>query len=380
MKGTVGIITYHGAYNYGSFLQAYALQQTILERYALDCRVINYRKQQQKEFYAIKKKNNSIKNILKNIVSYPYWKKLEKRNYLFELMINNELRITKEYGNKEELEDDLSKYTCIISGSDQIWNTGILDFDDIYLLNLNDSFIKVAYAASMGSFPKLNKNRMDLFRKCLKTYRKVSVREQTAQELLSPLCERKIEICADPTLLINCSIYDLLIKTEYLNERLPKENTDYLFFYSICYNQEMIDRVIAFSRKIDLPVYMVFTGSIQILKAKSKGVNVIMDASVSDFLYLIKHAKYVCSSSFHGTVFSLIYKKQFFVINEYKDGHYLVDARMKQLLEEVSLEKQMINDSFLSAIDKIDYKKVQLSIDKYIKKSFEFLDECMELF
>lgn len=376
-KKKVGILTYHGAYNYGSFLQAYALQKSISDRYRVDCRIINYRKDKQKEFYAVIKKNNSVRNIVKNVICFPYIRHLENRNKLFEQMITSELSLTEEYKNKKEIEERCPRFDLLISGSDQIWNSGILDFDDIYLLNFNHNSIRISYAASMGSFPQLSVGAQNIFRRCLPLYNKISVREDETKSIIESFTSIPVNVCVDPTLLLDNSSYRLLIKEEYLNGRIPKG--DYIFFYSICYNKEMIERVMKFAETKKLPVYMVFTGSASLIKLKGKNLHVILDASVSDFLHLIEKARYVCSSSFHGTVFSLIFKKVFYVINELKDGEYIIDSRMYNLLKNINLDNRMINASFEECSERIDYDKVFLKLQDYTRKSWEFLDESMEL-
>ena len=162
-----------------------------------------------------------------------------------------------------------------------------------------------------------------------------------------------------------------------MNCKLPKG--EYIFFYSICYNEEMIKRVFKFAKSKKMPVYMVFTGSIKIMKWSLKNIKIIIDASVSDFLYLIKNASYVCSSSFHGTVMSIVFRKTFYVINEYKDGKYLKDSRMLQLLRALSLENRMINDDFRICPEKIDYDIVKNELMTYTKESIDFLDSAMGL-
>ena len=376
-KKSIGIVTYHGAYNYGSFLQAYALQKIISDRYQVDCTIINYRKDEQKEFYSPIKKNNSIRNIVKNIVSIPYVKKLENRNNLFEKMINSELRLTKEYKNKKELENNVPQFDLLISGSDQIWNTGILDFDDVYLLNFKLNSIRISYAASMGSFPRLSTDEQDIFKQFLPLFSKISVREEVAKKIIERLTPLPVHVCVDPTLLLRTSVYQSLIKTEYLNSKLPKK--DFIFFYSICYNKEMIERVMRFAEEKKLRVYMVFTGSIKLVKTKIRNLYVIIDASVSDFLYLIQNARYVCTSSFHGTVLSLIFRKEFFVINELKNGEYLLDSRMYNLLKKLNLQNRMINDSFKECPEEVNYYDIWANMQDYTRKSFDFLDESMEL-
>lgn len=369
MKKSIGVITYHRAYNFGSFLQAYALQYYLLKKLNVYCEIIDYQKPEQKEFYKVMKKNNSIKNILKNIYALNHKKELVDRNNKFEKMIKAELILSDEFKSLEELKK-VKEYDLLICGSDQIWNTNILDFDEAYLLSFSNKNKKISYAASMGGYPSISTKNIEIFKENLCKFNAISVREISAKKCIEEYCNIDISVCVDPTLLINEKAYNSLIKNDYLNVKLPKEK--FIFFYSVCYNEDMIDRVIKFSDIAKLPVYMVYTGSLKISRCSKKGINIIYDASVSDFLYLIKNSEYVFSSSFHGTVFSLIFKKEFFVINEYKNGRYLKDERMKCLLQELNIDYRMTNNS-INFNDKIDYSLIDDKLRNLIKSSKEFL-------
>lgn len=368
----VGLMTYHCAYNYGSFLQAYALQKYITNVFNVECEIIDYRKDAQKEFYSIKKNNTSLRNIIKNFIVLPHQKELKKRNEMFERIIADELVLSRKYTSSYELMRENCKYDLYICGSDQIWNDSILDFDDMYLLSFVDKKIKkISYAVSMGGNPEETFKSSDIFGKYLPYFSAISVRENEAKRVLKRFYSGDIEITVDPTLLNEYNMYDTLIKKEYLNSNLPKNK--FIFFYSICYDENMIDRVIEFSKEYGMPIYMVFTGSLRIFKCKKKGIKVIYDATVADFLFLIKNATLVFSSSFHGTVFSILYKKDFYVINELKNGIYLQDARMKSLLDCLEISDRMIDNKII--INSINYQKVFLNLQKMVTTSKEYLEK-----
>lgn len=192
----------------------------------------------------------------------------------------------------------------------------------------------------MGGNPEETFKSSDIFGKYLPYFSAISVRENEAKRVLKRFYSGDIEITVDPTL---------------LNE----------------YN--MIDRVIEFSKEYGMPIYMVFTGSLRIFKCKKKGIKVIYDATVADFLFLIKNATLVFSSSFHGTVFSILYKKDFYVINELKNGIYLQDARMKSLLDCLEISDRMIDNKII--INSINYQKVFLNLQKMVTTSKEYLEK-----
>lgn len=129
-KKRVGIITFHAAHNYGSMLQAYALQQTISNMDFL-CEIINFRTQRQKDMYCLDFERGSVYERVKRFfIQLPYVSGLLDKHRLFEDFLQKELVLSeKEYSTLQELEKANFSYDYYISGSDQIWNDICIDFD-----------------------------------------------------------------------------------------------------------------------------------------------------------------------------------------------------------------------------------------------------------
>ena len=151
MKKTVGIITFHASHNYGSMLQAYALQQVILSL-GFECEIINFRTLKQKTFYKPIWERGNIFGKFKRLLLYaPFHNKLLKKHQLFEEFLQTEFRLLKkEYATLQDLEQANLRYDYYISGSDQIWNTHCFDFDWAYFLPFVENGERIAYAPSMG--------------------------------------------------------------------------------------------------------------------------------------------------------------------------------------------------------------------------------------
>lgn len=151
-----GIITFHGAYNYGAVLQAYALQQFLLSL-NIECEIINFRTRSQMDFNSLYPKRNGVKSILKNLLMLKYDSERRDRKNLFEKFINENLYLTKNlYETEKNLYELNNIMDVFITGSDQIWNTNKkADINKAYFLNFVDSKKnKIAYAASIGSAKK----------------------------------------------------------------------------------------------------------------------------------------------------------------------------------------------------------------------------------
>ena len=116
MKKTVGIITFHASHNYGSMLQAYALQQVILSL-GFECEIINFRTLRQKTFYKPIWERGNIFGKFKRLLLYaPFHNKLLKKHQLFEEFLQTEFRLSKkEYATLHELEQANLRYDYYIS-------------------------------------------------------------------------------------------------------------------------------------------------------------------------------------------------------------------------------------------------------------------------
>ena len=175
----VGIITFHASHNYGSMLQAYALQQVVLSL-GHECEIINFRTKAQKKFYlpfflhegwAIKLKAIRYPRLaIDSIRKYWNFENFLKEKYTLSL---------RTYASSEELKEDVLDYDCYISGSDQIWNTSCCDFRTSYFLDFVIKGKRIAYAPSMGHMPfmQTSPQMYSFIKKSLLCYNNVSDRK-----------------------------------------------------------------------------------------------------------------------------------------------------------------------------------------------------------
>lgn len=151
----IATITFHRAHNFGSVLQTYALQEFIKllgEDYGeeIEYQLIDLYSEKQEELYAVLKKNNSIKNIIKNIIVLPYLKDLNKKYSKFTSFIEKNFYLTRRYRDQEEIFIDPPKADYYISGSDQIWNVRAMDFLSSYYLNFVKNGKKLVMQQVLG--------------------------------------------------------------------------------------------------------------------------------------------------------------------------------------------------------------------------------------
>ena len=363
----VGLISFHAAYNFGSVLQAYALQKIIKKisienNYSIDCKIINYRTDLQKEMYGVFQKNSSIKNILKNLLKLPYVGAYKRKNIKFEEFIETQLDLTEEIGLEKCFVELSKQFDCIISGSDQIWNVRAADFSYVYLLDGYHGK-KISYAASLGplriDWRQYNREKFGLL---INEYKCISVREEGSVDNLQGIVKTKPIIHLDPTLLL-CKQ-----QWENISSGANYNNGNYILLY--CLEPTRLQLKIArdISKKLKLPIVVLrYNNKYDYINGFVKKY----DSGPADFISYISHAKLVLTTSFHGTAFSINLHKPFFVIDGMKDN------RIKSLLELVELSERSIeqldyNDKIMNAFD-IDYKKVTFFLESEVAKSKQYL-------
>lgn len=359
----VGIVTVHAAHNYGSCLQAYALQKKIEEMHN-DCYILNLRLPIQKEIYNVFTKRISLKYFLKNLyVLFFIHKDRKMKHEKFEDFIAKDMKLSEEVNTIDEFTKIADSYDCVIAGSDQIWCLGIAEFTNAYLLaNIHSK--KVAYAVSCGD------SKVSDFSSQQKEYIKeiddISVRDEAAAELVMNVTGERPKIVLDPTMLYDSEFYDNLCGSE----RLIKEK--YIYLYTIGNSKELLEIAKKLSKKTGLPVYISnVSGTHYMFGTKKK-----IATGPREFLNHIRNAEYIITSSFHGTVFSILYEKQFWTFEAEND------ARKKELLGQMDMLDRGINlenceNKFDEFISEEKYRIAKNNLLRLREKSIEFLHNAL---
>ena len=361
----IKIITFHSAHNYGAILQVYALQRVLSEENNVE--VINYRNNNIDNTYKLinpETLKTIIKSITKNIL---YFRRNITRYNKFENIIKEKLNLTKKYNSEEEIKKDFPKADIYITGSDQVWNTSITKgLQDSYTLNFgDDSTRRISYAASIGK-SKLTDAEKEVFKEKILKLDYISVREEDAKKILTPVINKPIEVVLDPTLLIS--------KEEWQNEikNIKKEKEEYILAYTVGADDEYYKIINELSKKTNLRV-------IHFETRNKKIKNVLRNAYTSDpfeFINLIKNAKYVVCTSFHATIFSIIFNKKFFVI-----PHKITGSRVYNLLNKLEIENRAVKN--LEEFKKIDYdeeinyEKTKILLEKERNKSLDWIKKAI---
>lgn len=362
-KKKVGIITFHASHNYGSMLQAYALQQTV-QKLGHECEIINFRTDRQRRLYQPFWRDSRWRLKIKAL-AYPRiaWEDIRKHQ-LFERFLSCQLVLSKqEFKTYEELVSSVSDYDVCISGSDQIWNTICSDFDMAYYLGFVRKGRKIAYAPSMGPVPSqsMNKELFPAIGKLLKDYDHISVREQATAQLIEEFAGIKSVVTVDPTLLLGMEEWNRLVTPQ------PLVEGKYILIYTPCANHELYNETLNIANELNLPIICTMHNSFRQYHKNPRFV-FRLDIGPLEFLNLVKNATIVITASFHAVVFSMIFGVPFYAFKG------MTDSRISNLLMVSGLEKFAEweqGPNFESDVEHI--KRGYRSIADYRHLSLDFL-------
>lgn len=369
-------LTFHASHNYGSMLQAYALQQVLINELGVENKIINFRSDAQKRMYqSPEEKRHGWKYRIIKPFLIDKKDALIKKFSLFEKFLKENLDVTLEFNEEKKIIDFSANVDYLIVGSDQVWNTHCADFNWLYYL----PFAKgnaIAYAPSMGpdSQNEVKAEHYPRINDCLRQYKSISVREQGTADIIKKILNKDVDILIDPTLLIEKENWDKLSGDE------PIIKGDYIFMYHPFINNQIYQITKDISRKTGLPVYISNQLPYQIELNKiylgKRNLRYKLDAGPIEFLNLLKNAKLVISGSFHAVVFSIIFKKPFLAVNG------MTDNRMLQLLKSTKLLEYGVNeDNYLIALhnlSNIDFTNASLYIKREKEKSLAFLNKALK--
>ena len=303
----VAIVSCYFKKNYGSLLQAYATQK-ILDKLNIENETINIDenidfKKGKKKFYKsqilnfpfIKSKIGMIKLKLDRKVNKKLNKNLEIREKKFE-EFRNKFRLTKPFTTYEEIAQQCEKYSDVLVGSDQLW-LPVNVVSDYYTLNwVPNNINKVSYATSFG-ISSIPKKYYDKYRKFLSRIDFISVREKNACELVTDISGKDAELVCDPTLLLN--------KKEWLEiqEEKPIVKGNYILCYFLGKNIEHRKFAEKLKERTGYKIVSINHCDEYVKYSDKFADEIPYNIGPGEFINLIRNAKYVCTDSFHGTVF-----------------------------------------------------------------------------
>lgn len=371
----VGIITFHASYNFGSVMQAYALQRTI-EKLGYESEIINFRPVAQKRKYSIVSFGSNWKSVASDILNIRYLRNRLISHRKFESFINDKLKCSEEISYIKGLDAFKEKYDIYISGSDQIWAYRVPE----YVFSKED--IRPAYFLSFTNKPKLSYgsstgvselSEIKAYKDFLMEYRSISVRENRGKEIIEELTGKTVTKVLDPTYLI--SSYDW--KNE--DTGIKPINNKYVLIYSL-QGMKKRKKWKELIKKLSLSDCSVIAVS-PFAPIKDKNILDYSFAGPLETLELFKNAYYVFTDTFHGMSFSIHMRKPFCLLETSK-----IDDRKRDVLSALGFESRVAYnvDAAVSLFEKnmnYDCKERTIENDRqislnYLKKSIKEAGCC----
>lgn len=375
----VGIITIQKSLNYGAALQSYALWKYI-DNKGHDCEVIDlfrptlkgYQESRRYKAYAEK----SLKNrIVKKVKALLHIKSKTPKKAVYNKVFKQRMaefrermKMSAPYYSVDSLYDNPPQYDLYITGSDQVWNPTMgFCMDPYFLTFAPKESRKISYASSIG-VGSLARNVAADYRKWLKEYDAVSVRENTGKELLEKIIDRDVKVVLDPTFLLGRDVWLSLAKNPYQGE-------DYILLFTLSFDESLL----AYARKLrdDSGMKLIYLCRQQ---PAATDYTVVDKAGIEEFIGLIRDAKLMISNSFHGTVFSIMCGSGNFytyIAQTNKRG-----SRITDLFETFGLNNHLLKPDLSQTYDALQADMVDRGalkdvLDAEVEKSKQFIDKYL---
>lgn len=373
----VGILTFSASHNCGSMLQAFALQYVIAKKLNYECELINYANDVSRNMYGLFDHRLGRGSIKRNINTLLHLKTFKESAREYQGFSDKYLALSDgDYRTKEDLAKIASQYDVIIAGGDQVWNVCCADAGKEFYLNFTHNVKKVAYSPSLGGTNILKKaDNLEEYRQFLKEFSSLSVREPHGKMWLEELSGREVKIVADSTLLLSPEEWCKALP-------VPEIPGKYIFNYAFYYDRPETNRIIQrISQETGMPVYTIDLKSHAIHHLDRCGIKRYDYTGPLAFLGLMKNASLVLTQSFHGTLFSSLFNRNFWSYN-WVGMHNPDDDRATAILEQMGLmdRYQMIDDlkNNKNIMAPIDFNPVNKRIEDMRAYAMDYLVDSLK--
>ncbi len=360
----IGIFTFFQT-NYGAVLQAYALQHYLQQQPDTNVEIVDFTTPNHLLDHKVFQKQgtkNPVKIIaywLLTIFHYGQLKRRVNRTWDFKRKYFN---YTRRYSSVDDVLKNHPIEDIYFTGSDQVFNPNAR-YVPVYYLNFDKgNGKKVAYAPSFG-ISEFDDNITAKISDYIKDFDYLSCREPAGAEYLSKITGSEVPVVVDPVLLHNSEEWGKVAVS-------PNYGKEYIFIYDLNGAENLIHIAKNIQKHTGLPI-VCLTGK----REKFYPVNKqIYDSGPAEFLGWIKKASYVVTDSFHGTVFSLIFCKQFFSFIALEK----TSSRIKSILDKVRLSNRIVTRISVPNFDFSDFEKIEsIQLDVINKDSKSYIKQAL---
>ena len=355
-------VTSQKARNYGAVLQAYALQKTLLrlgyENLLLDEEIKP----------SLKGRKRTLKVWLRDTVLLVlrklHAKEAERFRENFREFQAKKLLMTDTYHSMQEVFDRPPQADCYLTGSDQVFALGNELVPLRYLEFGSETIPRVSYAASLGSY-NMGEAELSYIGSRLSTFSGISMRERQGSEYLNERLGIEAQTHIDPVFLLSPEEWEELMPEK------PRVEGGYILCFPLLGNRNTQNVLDALKKETGLPVVSIQTKFFKTIRADQY----LFDATVPEFLQLIKNAKAVVTTSFHGTALSILFHRPVYsLVGPYKP------ERVQNLCSLLGLSERVVReaDQDFPPLD-MSYDGVDAVIGKEKQRALQYLASLSEL-
>ena len=356
VKKRVGLVTWHYYSNFGSALQAYALQETI-KKMGYPVEIINYRNP---KFGKVNKTKELAKRMLQKVSGRNLCGYFRSFQYKY-------FRQTRLVQDKDALPELAQRFDIFVCGSDQIWAPNA--FNSVYMLDFVPAGKKkLSYAASVG-LTELPTGYAEKYARLLSDFSAVSVREEAGAKLLRKSCGITAQTVLDPTLLVTAGEWEKLENTAAVT------NKKFIFCYFLNAKHRYMSLVKDYAEKNGYEI-IGFSEN----KNDAEWMTLV-NIGPREFLWLIHNAETVFTDSYHGTIFSLLYHKKLVSFERFSSSDPICqNSRIYQLNDYFGLDGIIVNDAKIDEIKikDLDYSEFENRLEKLRENSLDYLSKALE--
>ena len=363
MHKKVGILTWHYYSNFGSALQAFALQH-IIKFLGYSATFVNYHNP---KFGKVVIWKDWLRVIIGNTIGRMPFNAFKRLQYAPDCFSFKYHHIGKLVTNESDLKDVAKEYDILVCGSDQIWAPNV--FNPVYFAAFaNEGVRKVSYAASIG-LNNIPKNLIPIYRQLLSDFYAIGIREREGKDLLKAKCNIDSTVVLDPTLMIEVSTY------RKMQRKVKGIQKPYLFCYFLNKVHQYKENVQKYALEHNLQIIGV-SDKVE----DGEWMTRLTGLGADHFLWLVNNAETVMTDSYHGSIFSLLFHKNLWIFKRFEeDNPNCQNSRIRQLRDNFKLEHRII--SATSQIDdsiSINYKYFESQLKILRVNSFDFLKNALK--
>ena len=377
---TIGLCVVLDNNNYGSMLQSLASQR-LVENAGFRVELLRFRKRYTPMFIL-----KSIPRLLNQVTRHEKHAALVKKRYLQKHPVlapavakraEAFARFRKQYFTAPihtchgyaALHQQVVHYHALLTGSDQLWSPSGLATHFYDLSFAPKTMWTVSYASSFGveQIPFYQRGRTAAF---LQRLNAISMRENSGAQIVKALTGKNVPVVADPTLMFDAHAWANLLPCE------PVVAGDYIFTYFL--SEDPSSRAV--TKQLQLCTGLCIVCIPQYVDADADfGDVIIHDAGPAEFVSLIRNATYICTDSFHGTVFSILHHKPFVVFDRYPQGAKVSkNTRIVSLCDNLGLVSRRFSGNIAEQIAQpIDYGRVEAALATMREASAAYLDNAL---